>query len=287
MSPSAQMLPWGFRYLMCPPDFFTVSYEINPWMHLEEAPDPERAHGQFDALVSAIRRAGGEVDLLDPVEGLPDLVFTANAGLATGRTFVASRFRHAERAGETQIDTAYFSTRGYQVVELPGEGHWEGAGDSLPVYGTEKNPTLLCGYRFRSDIATHASLSRLLLTPVRSVELVDPRLYHLDLCFCPVDRRHALVAECGIDAYGMRVVSSLVSEPFVLSEDEALSFCANSIVVGDVVIMPSCPPRVGRALESWGMNVEVVEVSEFIRAGGGVRCLTLPLDLDLGASLSS
>ena len=119
---------------------------------------------------------------------------------------------------------------------------------------------------------------------MRPIELVDARLYHLDLTFCPLDDRRALVAPDAWDRYGRKVVEALVPEPLVLEADEVLAFCANSVVVGTTVVMPSCPPRVGRQLEAWGFDVAVVAVGEFQKAGGGCRCLTLALDVDLGVS---
>jgi N-dimethylarginine dimethylaminohydrolase len=172
---------------------------------------------------------------------------------------------------------AWFSARGYAVEELPlGVAH-EGAGDALPF-----GAVVLSGYRFRSDAASHAYLSRLTGAAVRSIELVDPRLYHLDLTFCPLDDRRAMVAPLGWDRYGLRVLEALVPEPLVLTDEEALSFCANSVVVGTTVILPACPPRVGRQLEAWGFDVSVCPVGEFLKAGGGCRCLTLALDVTLG-----
>ena len=116
---------------------------------------------------------------------------------------------------------------------------------------------------------------------MRSVELVDARLYHLDLTFCPLDDRRAIVAPDAWDSYGRKVVEALVPEPLALGLDDALTFCANSVVVGTHVIMPSCPPQVGRRLEAWGFDVEVSPVDEFLKAGGGCRCLTLALDVVL------
>ena len=110
------------------------------------------------------------------------------------------------------------------------------------------------------------------------MQLVDPRLYHLDLTFCPLDERRALCAPTGWDSYGRKVIEALVPEPLWLEEDEALSFCANSVVVGTTIVMPSTPPRVGRQLEQWGFTVVESPVDEFLKAGGGCRCLTLALD---------
>lgn len=267
----------GWRYLMCPPEYFRVLYEINSWMHTQVAVDPERARTQWDRLVSVMRSAGAEVDLLEPREGLPDLVFTANAGIVNGIQFVPARFRHPERQRETPHNVAWFRSRGYTITELPEHVVHEGAGDALPFGGV-----LVSAYRMRSDAASHAYLSRLTGAAVRSVELVDPRLYHLDLTFCPLDDRRAMVAPCAWDRYGQRVIEHLVPEPLVLEPDEALAFCANSVVIGTTVIMPSCPRRVGRLLEGWGFDVEVVEVTEFQKAGGACHCLVLALDVTLG-----
>jgi N-dimethylarginine dimethylaminohydrolase len=272
-------LPWGRRFLMCPPEHFGVLYEINPWMHREVKVDLDRARDQWGELVATLVAAGAEVELLEPQPGLPDLVFTANAGTVNGGRYVPSRFRHPYRQPEVAHDTAWFSDHGYQVVELPaGVGH-EGAGDALPFRGV-----FLSGYKSRSDAAAHGPLSALLGSPVRPIELVDDRLYHLDLTFCPLDDRRAMVAPHAWDRYGCKVVEALVPEPLVLDDDEMLAFCANSVVVGTTVVMPSCPPPVGRRLEAWGFDVEVVDVSEFLKAGGGCRCLTLALDVSVAAA---
>ena len=269
-------LSWGRRFLMCPPEHFGVLYEINPWMHQEVAVDVDRARQQWDTLATTLRDAGAEIELLTPQPGLPDLVFTANAGLVNRDCFVPSRFRHPERQGEVPHDTAWFADHGYHIAELPEGVSHEGAGDALPFRNV-----LLSGYRFRSDAAAHVALSELVGVPVRPVELADARFYHLDLTFCPLDERRALVAPHGWDRYGRTVVEALVPEPFALNAEETADFCANSVVVGTNVIMPTCPPRVGRQLEAWGFDVTVVEVDEFQKAGGACRCLTLALDVNL------
>ncbi|HZQ83228.1 MAG TPA: arginine deiminase-related protein [Acidimicrobiales bacterium] len=270
-------LTWGRRYLMCPPEHFGVVYEINPWMHREVTVDRDRASEQWNGLVATLRAAGAEVELLEPHPNHPDLVFTANAGIVNGDQFVPARFRHPERQGETPHDIDWFAAHGYRIDELPDDVSHEGAGDALPFNGV-----LVSGYRFRSDAASHADLSQLTGAAVRSVELVDERLYHLDLTFCPLDDRRAIVAPMGWDSYARRVLEALVPEAIVLDEADALAFTANSVVVGTTVVMPGCPPTVGRQLEAWGFDVVVCDVSEFLKAGGGCRCLTLALDVTLG-----
>jgi N-dimethylarginine dimethylaminohydrolase len=275
-------LDWGRRYLMCPPRHFGVLYEINPWMHAEVTVDVDLAREQWEGLASTLRAAGAVVEEIEQPEGVPDLVFTANAGIVNatadgGPRFTPSHFRHPERQPETEVFAAWFAQQGWTVDRLPAELGHEGAGDALPFGGV-----LVSGYRFRSDQQAATELSRLTGGPVRSVELVDERLYHVDITFCPLDDRHAIGAPLGWDRYGRTVMESLVPEPLWLTDDEALTFCANSVVVGRTVVMPFTPPRVGRQLEAWGFDVVTCAMSEFLKAGGGCRCLTLALDVPLG-----
>ena len=238
----ARALDWGHTYLMCPPDYFGVFYEINPWM----------------------------------VEGLPDLVFTANAGLVNGRTFVPSKFKYPERQPEVIYNNAWFHAHDFTVAEFSSDPtlYFEGCGDAFMVNGQ-----LVAGYGFRTELAAHAALARQLGVAYHSIKLVDDRLYHLDISFCPLDERHAIIAPVVWDKRSATDILQFIPEPLVLELDEALAFSANAIVVGKTVIMPSCSPRVGRILSKWGYEVCVSPVSEFLKAGGGVRCLTLALDV--------
>jgi len=272
-------LGWGRRYLMCPPRYFRVAYQINPWMVEEVVADAEVAQTQWDHLVAVLREAGATVEVQPAEEDWPDLVFTANAGIVNGRQFVPARFRHPERQGETPLDVDWFAAHGFAISDLPLGVCQEGAGDALPV-----GSALVAAYRFRSDAASHAYLSRLTGAAVRSIELVDERFYHLDLTLCPLDERRAIIAPLGWDRYGCAVMESLIPSPLVLEPEEAVQFCANSVVVGSTVVMPACPPRVGRQLEKWGFDPVVCDVSEFLKAGGGCRCLTLALDVTLGGA---
>jgi N-dimethylarginine dimethylaminohydrolase len=280
LAPPPSPLSWGRRYLVCPPSHFGVLYEINPWMHREVQVDPDLAQEQWENMVANLEAAGAVTEAMPPAPLLPDLVFTANAGLVDGRRSVVSRFRHTERRPEAKHDAEWFREQGYEVVEIdaPPEVCFEGAGDALPF-----GRTLVAGYRFRSDFTAHGALAKLLGIPVLSVELTDARFYHLDLTFCPLDDRRAIVYPHAWDRYGRKVIERLVPEPLVLELEEALTFCANTVVVNGTAIMPACPPRVGRILEGWGFDVCVAPVGEFLKAGGGVRCLTLALDVTLGA----
>src|SRR5258708_2010650 len=163
------------RLLMCPPTHFDVRYEINPWMDVHDSVDLGRAVDQWEHLVDRLRAAGAAIELIEPSPGLPDMVFTANAGLVDADRFVAARLRHAERRGERAHFESWFQTHGYELASLPPDGVQEGAGDALPFAGT-----LVAGYRMRSDAAGLTGLARAVDAPILAVELTDPRLYHLD-----------------------------------------------------------------------------------------------------------
>ncbi|MEO6892416.1 MAG: arginine deiminase-related protein [Ktedonobacteraceae bacterium] len=250
-------------------------------MHQEIRPNFELAVEQWHNLVANLRRAGAKVEIIEPVKDLPDMVFVANAGLVDGQRLILSRFLHPERQPESIYTSQWFQARGCEVAELVGDNalSFEGCGDAFPFAGS-----LLAGYGFRSDIASHAVLSRLLGVPVHSIKLVDPRFYHLDISFSPLDTRHAIINPAAWDRASNAIIEQLVPELLVLNLDEALTFCANSVVVGKVIIMPACPPRVGRILNGWGYEVCVSPVSEFLKAGGAVRCLTLPLDMTISSA---
>ena len=267
-------LAWGRRYLMCPARHYGVLYEINPWMRREVAADPDRSLAQWEELVRTLESAGAAVETIDSVEGLPDMVFTANAGFVWGDRFVPSRFRHPERSGEEPHYAHWFALHGQRVVGLDGRPFFEGAGDALPF-----RDRIIAGYRIRSEFDAHTALAKAIDVEVLSIELTDPRFYHLDLTFCPLDERRALVVPAAWDDYGRDVVKAVVPEPIELTQEEALAFCANSVVIGNVVIMPSCTPRLESELSARGFEVRVSPVGEFLKAGGGVRCLTLALDV--------
>ncbi|CAN5362600.1 hypothetical protein BH23ACT9_BH23ACT9_16400 [soil metagenome] len=267
-------LTWGSRYLMCPPDHFEVAYAINPWMG--GTVDVALAQAQWRELATAIRAAGGTVEVMDAVPGLPDMVFTANAGVVDGGTFVAGAMRHPERMAETEHFRRWAAGNGFDVAALSDGAVLEGIGDCMPL-----GRSMIAGHGARSTRTAHDDIARLTGREVIGVHLADLRWYHVDLTLCPLDDRRAIVYPDAYDADGARRVLRAIPEPLVLTEAEASTFAANSIVVGSTVIMPACPPRVGAQLEAWGFDVVVTDVSEFAKAGGAVRCLTLPLDTQL------
>jgi N-dimethylarginine dimethylaminohydrolase len=279
-------LAWGRRYLMVAPTHFRVDYAINPFMDLTRQPDPAATRDQWDAVAEAIAAAGGEVEVLAQRPDAPDMVYAMNLGLPlvgpTGPVAVLSHMRHAERRMETTTARQWFLDRGCTLHTIGSDGvgaHFE-AGDAFAWRGE-----LVVGHGPRTERLALKHLANDLHVTVRGVRITHPGMYHLDLGFCPLDETRAMVCPAAFDPASAQALLDLVPEPLVLSEEEAMTFCANSIVVGRTVIMPACPDRVRAQLEAWDFEVVTVAVPEFLKGGGAIRCLTNPLDVTLGRDL--
>jgi len=258
---------------MCPPDYYGIEYEINPWMSRARGSSPERARQQWTALYEILKGLGVTVELLAPQQGLPDLVFTANAGLVFKNQFFSSRFRHEVRARETPYDDAWFAAHGFTVEHLPEGIYFEGAGDALFC-----GSTLFAGYRIRSDVQGHQFLAHAIGKQVLPLELVNPRFYHLDTCFCPLAPGEAIYHPAAFDAYGLKVLRTHIPRLITVEESEAHRFGCNAVVVGKKVVMNTGCERLAAELKSWGYEPIPTELDEFIKAGGSAKCLTLRLD---------
>ncbi len=264
------------RLLVCPPDHYRIAYEINPWMHLEGQADPTVARVQWDALTAILEKeCGVTLERMVPVAGLPDLVFTANGGVVMGRTAVLSRFRHPERRPEEPHFERWFRERGYQVEHLPEGIFFEGAGDFL---GFED--VWFGGYRQRTDLRAYQFVGAFVGRRILPIELVDPRFYHLDTCFCPLSGGELIWFPPAFDRYGKAVIMDWVEGPrrIAVPEEEAVRFACNAVCVGRHVVLPEGCPVTMERLESFGYAPHAVGLSEFIKSGGAAKCLTLALD---------
>jgi len=284
-----QQLHWGRHYLMVEPNHFRVDYAINPFMDLADQPDPERARAQWLGLVAALRAAGADVEVLPQRPDSPDMVYAMNLGLVVntgtateGRRVVHSHMRYVERRDETLTAAPWFAEHGFagSYVGRNGVGAHLEAGDAF-AFGD----ALVVGYGPRTEELALKHLAIDLDVRVRGLRITHPGMYHLDLAFCPLDDRRAMVCPAALDAASAAAVLDLVPEPLVLTEEEALTFCANSVVVGSTILMPSVPDRVRARLEGWGFQIVLVDVAEFHKGGGSIRCLTNPLDVVRGRDL--
>jgi N-dimethylarginine dimethylaminohydrolase len=266
---------------MCRSDYYGIHYEINPWMRVERGSEPEESTRQWQTLRSTLEQLGANIELIEPVPGLPDLVFTANAGLVHENTVIPSRFRHGVRQGEEPIFEAWFRSRGFDLIRPPEGTYFEGAGDALFC-----GETLFAGYRIRSDAQGHQWIGQCLGVEVLPMELVDPRFYHLDTCFCPLANGVAMYYPGAFDEYGRSVLSSRIARLIEVTPDEASTFSCNAVVVGHDVVLNEDTPHLSAALTREGFRVHPVKLTEFIKSGGSAKCLTLRLDGEEAATWS-
>ena len=256
--------------LMCAPDYYTVSYKINPWMNPRRKPDTTAAMAQWRALYKTMQGAGIKICLADPVPDLPDMVFTANAGLVFENDFILSNFRYSQRRPESAYFETWAESFGMKVRHLPQDYFFEGEGDALFF-----KDTLIAGYRLRSDINSHLHVSNIIEREVLSVELVNPEYYHLDTCFCPLDDTSALFYPDAFDGYGQKVLERIVPNLIPLSEKDARKFCCNAVVDGRNIVMNRCSPSLQEKLGSLGFTFHLLEFDQFIKAGGSSKCMVL------------
>lgn len=281
-------LAWGHHYVAVEPTHFRVEYVINPYMDPGVQPDLALARDQWRAMVSTLRGLGARVDVVAQRPDAPDMVYAMNLGLAMVRAdgtahVVMSHMRYPQRRMETTSAQSWFAEHGFTTSYVGRDAvgaHLE-SGDAF-AFGD----ALVVGYGPRTEELALKHLATDLGVRVRGLRITHPGMYHLDLAFCPLDDRRAIVCPAALDAPSAEALLDLVPEPLVVTEKEALdSLCANSVVVGSTVVMPACPNRVRARLEAWGFEVVVVDVSEFHKAGGSIRCLTNPVDVVIGRDL--
>jgi len=261
------------RILMGPPDYYGIRYEINRWMHLDHPADPGRATAQWRSLRAAVADLPGvEVVEIAPQPDLPDLVFTANGGLHVDQRVVVGTFRHRQRQGETAYFAAWFAAHGFTVVTPPDGLVLEGAGD---VVRTATG--WIAGYPQRSNAAAHRWLAQLLGDEVLSVELIDPRYYHLDTCLVVLGETSAACVAEAFDAYGLAVLRERFADLIEVAGAEGERFACNLVAWAGHAILPAGCPRLRAALAERGWTTTAVEAGEFLKAGGACRCLCLTL----------
>jgi len=264
------------RFLLCRPGFYRIDYVINPWMEGNIGrTDGELARRQWETLEEALA-ARAALQFVEPVPGLPDMPFTANAGLVHGETFIPTRFRVPQRQPETPHLTAWFRERLYRIVELPAEATFEGEGDALFQPG---EALLWGGYGVRTSLQAHRGLAELLDVEVVPLRLVDERFYHLDTCFCALPGGRVLYYPEAFDRDSVETIAGRVGarDRFEVDATDALNFACNAVVTNGSFITNFASEGLRRQLATWGYEVVVCPLSEFVLAGGAAKCLVLRL----------
>ena len=264
------------HYLMCPPRHFEVTYAINPWMNTQVPVDVDRAHVQWEVLRNTYLSLGHQVELIAPMSGQPDMVFAANGGLVVGTRAYGAKFRFPERAAEGAAYAEWLRDFGIQLFE-PAQVN-EGEGDFLAL-----KQMILAGTGFRTSLEAHIEAANVLDRPVVSLELVDPRFYHLDTAIAILDDGHghgpADIAYFpgAFSRHSQRTLRDLFPRAIICSESDALVLGLNSVSDGHHVIMPSAASRLAGQLSERGYTPVPVDLSEFLKSGGSVKCCTMEM----------
>ena len=260
--------------LMCRPDFFTVSYRINPWMHPEDPTDTSLAVRQWQTLYDLYLRLGFQVELIDPIAGLPDMVYAANGGFVLDGIAYGARFQYPERQPEGPAYMEWFAAHGLRVAEPQVTN--EGEGDILLV-----GETIFAGTGFRSDIASHDELRRIYHREVVTLTLIDPSFYHLDTAFAVLDSNggpgSVAFLPKAFDAASLDVLDQRFPDAIHVNDADAKVLGLNSFSDGKNVVIASRATDFERQLRERGFIPHGVDLSELLLGGGGVKCCTLEL----------
>ena len=264
------------KILMCPPDFFTVDYVINPWMagHDSEM-DRDLAEVQWNTLKDTIAEHA-DVVTMDAQPDLPDMVFTANAGVVLGKKAIASHFMPHERRPEEAHFKKWFAENGFSLLDLDEKIGFEGAGDCLFDRGGQ---WLWTGHGFRTEIEAHKEIEDFFSVDVVSIKLTDSRFYHIDTAFCPLSNGFLMYHPPAFDFDSRVAIESRIPphKRIVVDTLDAGNFACNAVNIGDTVILNKASDPLKARLMLSGFKVREVDLSEFLKAGGSAKCLTLKL----------
>ncbi len=264
------------KILMCPPDYFTVDYIINPWMagH-EDSLSLDLAKQQWAELRDTISQFA-DVVTMDAQPELPDMVFTANAGVVYGNKAIASHFMPQERRAEEQHFKKWFKDNGFELLDLDEKIGFEGAGDCLI---DRRGPWIWTGHGFRTEIEAHEKIRSFFDAEVVSIRLTDERFYHIDTCFCPLEDGFLMYHPPAFDYESRIAIESRIPQHkrIIVDTADAGNFACNAVNIGDQVILNKASDPLKARLMLAGFHVHEVELSEFLKAGGSSKCLTLKL----------
>lgn len=265
------------KVLMCKPSFFRVDYQINPWMKPGSV-NQVKALEQWQNLVDVYQKHGIDVTILDQKESFPDMVFAADQGLIIEnlnkdkRSLILSNFRYPQRQGESQVYANWFKENNLQIKNLPEELFFEGGGELL--YWKQKY-FIGQGFRNSSNIANY--LQQNFELDLISLDLINDKFYHLDTCMFVLNDETVFYYPPAFSEISIKKIKSLIKNPIQFTAEEVQNFAANSVLSQETVFVQAGSPSFVKKLEDLGYKIVQVDVSEFVKSGGGIHCLTFEL----------
>jgi N-dimethylarginine dimethylaminohydrolase len=256
------------HYAMTAPAHFTVEYAINPWMDTSTPVDTRLAVHQWEHLLDVYRSLGHTVELVEPVAGLPDMVYAANGGLIVDGRAVVARFAYPQRAGEAIAYARWMTDHGFETLHTKHVN--EGQGDLLVV-----GSMVLAGYGFRTDPRAHDEVARLIGRPVVSLELVDPRFYHLDTALAVLDDNTIAYYPPAFSSDSRARLTDVFPDAIEVATADAYVLGLNAVSDGLHVVHPAAATGFAKQLADAGFGPIGVDLSELLKGGGSVKCCTL------------
>lgn len=270
-APRAQRKAVAHRLLMCRPQYFDVTYSINPWMNPEKPTDARTALLQWEQLRELYLSLGHTVEVVEPIEGLPDMVFAANGATVVDGKVLGARFRHRERTAEGPAYLDWFAQNGFHEQLWP-EHINEGEGDYLRV-----GRRMLAGTGFRTDSRSHAEAQEFFGIPVTGLTLVDPNFYHLDTALSVLSPDEIMYYPAAFSPGSQAVLREMFPDAVLASDQDAAVFGLNAFSDGLNVLLPQAATGLIEQLKERGFNPIGVSLGELLKAGGSVKCCTLAL----------
>jgi N-dimethylarginine dimethylaminohydrolase len=256
------------HYVMTPPRFFAVDYAINPWMDTTNPVDAAVAVSQWQRLQDVYLQLGHSVELVAPVPGLPDMVYAANGGLIIDGTALVARFKYPQRQQESAAYGAWLQSQGFDPVYAQYVN--EGQGDLLPV-----GDVILAGHGFRTELRAHSEIAGVFNRRVISLELVDPRFYHLDTALTVLDDTTIAYYPPAFSYVSRAHLETLFPDAIVVDSADAYAFGLNAVSDGRNVVLPAAAVGFAEQLSDAGFQPIGVDMPELLKGGGSVKCCTL------------
>ncbi len=259
------------RILLCPPNFYDIEYEINPWMHIAEKVDQAKVQAAYKKVKDLYISFGVEVHEIDPVKGLPDMVYSANFGQVHGKTFIAANFKYQQRRREAEFAAAYFQKKfGFKTAKLPDDIFFEGQGDLL-----NDGIRFFFGWGKRSEQAAKPYLETLLNSEIIDFELINPYYYHLDTCFAPLSEDVVMINPKSFKPEGIEKVYASFKHVIETNDQDNTFLACNLVRAGkNIVFAAGSSEALREKLQSLGYVLHEVDTVEYIKGGGSVKCIS-------------
>jgi N-dimethylarginine dimethylaminohydrolase len=257
--------------LLCRPLYFAINYEINPWMKKGTEIDKNKLNKQYLNLKKIYQQLNLNVYEIDQVRGLADMVYAANYGSVINKTFIKTNFRYPQRQKEVIYAEKFFKKIGYTIVSLPNDCYFEGQGDLLM-----SDEIIFCGFGFRTDKKAIKIVEKIIQRPIIALKLVNPYFYHLDTCFSILSKDTVMINELAFSSSAIKIIKSKFKHIIKVEQsDNQILACNNVVHQRNIIINKGISQNLKLQLRRLKFNIIETDVSQYLKGGGAVRCLTL------------